>query len=241
MHPNDGALLALIHGELDADAAASLQAHLSSCAACAARSDELSGADTELGALLRALDHPVPRLAVPAAAARRPRLRHTALAASLALLIAGAAAAAVPGTALNRWIRSRLDGAPPTAPQVATPAPATVQPPAQQAAAGGVEIPASRTLVVTFAAPEPDGVLTVSVADRTGAAFRAYGGDVAYEVGDGRIAVDNRRPARRYTLEVSSALGRLTVLVAGRPAFDSAQRPLGNAPDSISLSPSPAR
>jgi anti-sigma factor RsiW len=236
MHPTDASLLALVHGELDGRAAALVRAHLDTCAACAARETVLRREDSEIGALLRVLDHPVPKRVAPAGTPRRPRVRHTALAASLALLLAGVAAAAVPGTALNRWIRSRLEGASPTAPRAARPAPtAAATEPAQ--AAGGVEIPAPSALVVAFAAPEPDGVLTISVAERADAALRAYGGDVAYEVGNGRIRVDNRRPARRYTLEVPTSLSRLTVLVAGRSVFDSAERPLGPAPDSISLAP----
>ena len=93
------------------------------------------------------------------------------------------------------------------------------------------------SLELSFAAPEPGGMLTVSTGDRADAALRAYGGDVAYRVGDGRIAVDNRRPAGRYTLEVPVTLGHLEVLVGARRVFDSAERPLGANPDSVSLSP----
>ena len=234
MHPNDATLLALIHGELDDDAAATVRAHLSDCAACVASEAALRQADKEIVTLLGELDHAAPVLRPPAAASP-PRLRHTALAASLALLLAGAAAAAVPGTSLNRWIRSRLDGAPPTAPRAASPGPAPARTPPAQAA--GVDIPTPRSLVVSFAAPEPGGMLTVSAGARTDAALRAYGGDVAYQVGDGRIAVDNRRPAGRYTLEVPATLSRLEVLVGARRVFDSAERPLGATPDSVSLSP----
>jgi hypothetical protein len=49
--------------------------------------------------------------------------------------------------------------------------------------------------------------------------------------------VDNRRPAGRYTLEVPVTLGHLEVLVGARRVFDSAERPLGANPDSVSLSP----
>jgi hypothetical protein len=86
-----------------------------------------------------------------------------------------------------------------------------------------------------------NGVLLISTADRADASLRAYGGDVAYEVTDGRIRVDNHRPARRYTLEVPRALGEVTVLVADRPVFDSGERPLGSSPDSVSLAPPPGK
>jgi hypothetical protein len=103
--------------------------------------------------------------------------------------------------------------------------------------AGGVEIPAPRALVVTFARPERDGVLRVSASNRADASLQAYGGDVAYQVGDGRIEVDNRKPAGRYTLVVPATLSRLTVLVDGRSVFDSAVRPTASGVDSIPLAP----
>jgi anti-sigma factor RsiW len=232
MHPNEAALLALIHGEPPAGETAAIRSHLSGCPACRERDAALRKSEAEIGALLRLLDHRVPTLAAPEGGGRRHGVRRVALAASLAVFLAGAAAAAVPGTALNRWIRSQLDRATPTAPRVATPAPARTAP-AQ--VAGGVEIPAPRALVVTFARPERGGVLRVSTSNRADASLQAYGGDVAYQVGDGRIAVDNRGPAGRYTLEVPATLSRLTVLVEGRPVFDSAERPLASGPDSVSL------
>jgi anti-sigma factor RsiW len=240
VHPTEASLLALVHGELDGRAAAAIRTHLSGCAECAAIETALRREDADVGALLRVLDHPVPSRSTPALPTPRFRFRNPALAASLALLLAGVAAAAVPGTALNRWVRGRLEGAPPTAPRAAPSVPTTA-PTAPGQAAGGIEIPTPRALVLAFALPEPDGMLTVRTTDRADAALRAYGGDVAYEVADGRIQVDNRRPARRYMLEVPAALGRLTVLVADRPVFDSAERPLGPTPDSISLAPASER
>jgi hypothetical protein len=238
VHPTEAALLAFVHGELDSRAAATVRTHLSECGACAAAETALRREDSEVGGLLRALDHPVPHRSAPGTAAARARLLQPALAASLALLLAGVAAAAVPGTALNRWIHSRLENAPAAPRTTTTP---TTPPPEPGQAAGGIEIPAPRALVVAFDVPEPDGVLLIRAVDRADAALRAYGGDVAYEVADGRIRVDNHRPARRYTLEVPRALGAVTVLVADRPVFDSGERPLESSPDSVSLAPPPGK
>jgi anti-sigma factor RsiW len=240
VHPSDATLVAMIHGELTDGAAARLRAHLAECADCAALEAELRAGDSEVHRLLTVLDHPVPRLHPPVAAARVPLLRRAALAASLALLLAGAAAAAVPGTPLNRWIRDRL------APSVPAGGHRTVQAPARAApgmqAAGGVEVPATRELTLVFDEPEPAGLLTVARADRPDVSLRAFGGAVAYQVGDGRIVVDNRRPALRYALEIPMGLPRLTVLVGGRVVFDSDHRPLGaTGRDTISLSTERAR
>lgn len=240
MHPNDAALLALIHGELPAGQATSIRSHLAQCATCRERETALRTGDAQIGALLRLLDHPVPARIAPQAGGPRLGVRRAALAASLAVFLAGAAAAAVPGTALNRWFRNQLGGAPPTAPQAASPTPAPAAPaPAQ--AAGGVEIPVPRALMVTFVEPQAHGTLTVRVSSRADASLQAYGGDVAYQVSDGRIEVDNRKPAGRYTLDVPAGLSRLTVIVGGRSVFDSAERPLAPGLDPIPLAPADSR
>ena len=240
MHPSDAALLALVHGELSAGETAAIRSHLAGCAACRAREAAVRESEARIGALLHLLDHPMPARVAPAPPHPRFGARQAALAASLALFLAGAAAAAVPGTPLNRWFRSQLGSAPPTAPRAAPPAPPPA-PAAPAQVAGGVEIPAPKALLVTFAEPEPGGVLAIHVTSRANAALQAYGGDVAYQVGDGRIEVDNRKPAGRYTLEVPATLPRLTVLVAGRPVFDSAERPLAPGLASISLAPTGSR
>ena len=236
MHPTDETLLALLHGELDDRAASDTQLHLASCAECAARSAALARADAETGALLSLLDHPVPSRPLPVPRQAGPRWARPAIAASLALLLAGAAAAAVPGTALHRWIAIRFGAA-----QEPRPAPVAPAPPPPPAQAGGVELPGSGALVVTFAEAEPTGRLTVSAGARGGAVLHAFGGDVGYQVGKGRIAVDNRRPAGRYTLEVPADLARLTVVVAGRTVFDGEREKLAAIGDSLALSLERAR
>jgi len=240
MHPSDAALLELVHGELPAGETAAIRSHLAGCAACRQREAGFRESDAQIGALLRLLDHPVPARAAPQPHRHRFGVRQAALAASLAVFLAGAAAAAVPGTALNRWFRSQLGGASPTAPRAAPPPPAPA-PTAPAQVAGGVEIAVPRALVVTFAEPEPAGVLAVRATSRANASLQAYGGDVGYQVGDGRIEVDNRKPAGRYSLEVPATISRLTVLVAGQPVFDSDERPVASRPDSISLAPAGSR
>src|SRR6185312_15768923 len=103
MHPSDAALLALTHGELSAGETASIRSHVTGCATCREREAALRNGDAQIGVLLRLLDHPVPARVSPKASVPRFGARRAALAASLAVFLAGAAAAAVPGTALNRW------------------------------------------------------------------------------------------------------------------------------------------
>jgi anti-sigma factor RsiW len=232
VHLSDATLLALIHGELDDRDAVSAQVHLASCPDCSARSAALARADAEIGDLMSLLDHPAPSRPMPVPRLARPRRARPAIAAALALLVAGAAVAAVPSTALHRWIAARLAPAPERRPAPAAPAPSP------ELQAGGVELPGSGALTVAFAVAEPGGRLTVSAGARGGAMLHAFGGDVGYQVGKGRIAVDNRRPAGRYTLEVPADLARLTVIVAGRTVYDS-ERGLDAVPATILLSAEP--
>jgi anti-sigma factor RsiW len=241
VHPSDATLMALIHGELAAGPEAEAEAHLAECAVCASVLSELRMGDAEVGRLLGTLDHPIPQLRLPSTASRSPRLRRAVLAASVALLVAGAAAAAVPGSPLHRWIHGRLDASRDVGEQPAAPAPARPVPVADQAASG-IEVPAAGGLTIAFGEPEEGGILTVTVAARPDASLRAFGGAVAYQVGEGRIVVDNRRPAGRYALEVPSGMRRLTVLLGGRVVFNSDGGPLGSAGrDTISLSTERAR
>ncbi len=240
MHPSDAALLAWIHGELGAGATAEVRDHVGRCDACDRRAREVREDDAGVDRLLRVLDHPVPALRPPASLAPRRRLSRSVLAASLGLLVAGAAAAMVPGTPVHRWIHDRLLSSPAPAPAPRRVSPPAVPPPAQ--AAGGVEVPVSPRLTVAFGAEEPGGVLTVTVADRPDVSLKAYGGAVAYQVGAGKIVVDNRRPAGRYALELPASVRRLAVVLDGRTIYDSdGSTPGTSGHDTIPLSTEHAR
>jgi hypothetical protein len=231
--------MALLHGELPRDEAAAARVHLAECGECVVGADELRRSDDEIGRLLGLLDHRMPRLDPPAMVPHGHSFRRAAIAAAAALFAAGAVAAAVPGTPLHRWIQARLEvPREPVSPPAA--APARRLPPDEQAA-GGIEVPASSALTVSFTQPQRRGLLTVSVADRPVVTLRAFGGAVAYQVGDERIVVDNRRPAERYALEIPAGLRRLTVMLGGRVIYSSDGRPGGpSAGDTISLSPDSA-
>lgn len=238
MHPSDAALLAWTHGEFDAGVAAEVRDHVQGCGTCHARERELRDGDALVGRLLQTLDHPVPALRPPAALAPRRRVRRSVLAASLGLLIAGAAAAAVPGTPLHRWIHDRLLSSSAALPHPVPPL--AVPPPGQ--AAGGVEVPGTTRLTIAFGVEEQDGVLTVTVGDRSDVSLQAFGGAVGYQIGSGKIVVDNRRPAGRYALDLPASVRRLTVVLGNRTIYDSDGAALGTTGhDTIPLSTEHAR
>ncbi len=240
MHPSDAVLLAWIHGELGSGATAEVMDHLRRCDDCDRRSREVREGDAGVDRLLRVLDHPVPALRPPVSLDPGRRLRRPVLAAALGLLVAGAAAAAVPGSPVHRWIHDRLLSSPAPKPAPPRVSPPLVSPPAQ--AAGGVEVPVAPRLTVAFGAEEPGGVLTVTVADRADVSLKAFGGQVAYQVGAGKIGVDNRRPAGRYALDLPASVRRLTVVLDGRTIYDSDGSTPGSAGhDTIPLSAEHAR
>jgi hypothetical protein len=98
-------------------------------------------------------------------------------------------------------------------------------------------VPVTRALSIAFAQPEEGGTLIIALADRASASLRAFGGAVAYQVAEGKIVIDNRRPAGRYELEVPNALERLTVLLGTKVVLNSDVAALRTAGgDTVSLS-----
>ena len=216
MHPTETTLLALVHRELSGARLEEVLAHMEHCADCEAKACAQLRADQEIAALLGHLDHPAPALrppVAPRASRAGRRLRRAAIAASLAALSAAAAAAAVPGTHVHEWLRRHLPGAMHQAGAAAQP----VAPPRESV--GGVTIPAATDLTIVFRQPQDTGALTLGVAAGPDATLRSWGGQVAYEISDGRIAVDNRRAALRYALELPPTVARLTVMLGDRVVF----------------------
>ncbi len=233
MHPSDATLLALIHGELAEGTRAETEEHVASCDICAAQLAELRDGDAIVAGLLATLDHPLPRR-LPPVLTRAPRLSRIAIAASIALLVAGAAAAAVPGTPVHRWVQEHLTAS--AHREISRPATPVASSSTDQVASG-VEVVAAGGLTVSFREPEAAGTLIVATGDGSNVSLRAFSGAVAYQVGAGRIGVDNQRGAGRYQLEVPQTLERLTVLVGSQVIFrSSGGRIAGAGRDTVSLS-----
>lgn len=129
-HVDDGTLLALLDGELTAEAREHAERHAADCAMCGARRDELRFAVRRVTSALEVIDVPATRIEMPAAlreaarsapipmASRRAsRLgarvgwmgrRSVAVAAGLTFLLA-AGAYAVPGSPVRGWVDDRID------------------------------------------------------------------------------------------------------------------------------------
>jgi len=201
-HAEDGALLALIDGELDAAEAQALEAHVAQCAECAARLDSLRAATALTTAVLASYDVPAPSApsrAIRVAARGREVRARLAAAAVLVLLVAAGAAALVPGSPVRAWLE-RLFADEPVTPQPMPASPVDSAPPVDDGPRG-VTLGASDDVVVRV---EPTGApLDVRVVLSSGTRVSVRALDAApagFELGVGSVRV---RPGAARRIEVT--------------------------------------
>lgn len=113
-HPDSGSIQALLDGEMEGREADELRSHVAECPACKAEKETLAAASKETARALLLLDRAPPLdSARKSIQARRRRkvmagpersLFSLPRAASIALLITGMAAAALPGSPVRRWL-----------------------------------------------------------------------------------------------------------------------------------------
>ena len=221
-HPSDALLLATIHAESVADLAA-IRAHASGCAQCTARRRMLADDDAAIGALLAELDD-------PSGAAHPPRLirrssrrwlrRGLRIAGAAATVAVAAAAFVVPASPLHRLVTARVEAPP------AQNGPAAFRPSA--AAASGIAVPASRSLIVVFRHEQSRGTVAITRTDTGDITFRSHGGTAAYQVAASRVSIDNQVAADEYQIDVPRSVQQLRIVVGTRVLLrwpeDSAQR-----------------
>ena len=199
--------------------------------------------DEELAALLRLLDHQPPAVDVEtviAAARRRRHIRVGPIAAGI-VLCAAVAAAAIPGSPVRAALERVF-----TAPaRLAIPSP-TSAPDTTPGAGTGIALVPGSDLDIRFRGWQKRGQLRVSFADAPQLSLVPHGGDAAFAVRRGQVAVDNRESSASFTLEVPRTVQRLRVYVdttvvlrktAG--AVSSLALPDGNGAYTIDLSSPP--
>lgn len=218
VHPSDELLLALIH-EQSFDDSAAIRGHVAACASCTERSRALSASDTLVATLLGSLDHPLPEARPSFGARTSHRWRQAALIAGAAATMAAAAAAMVPSSPLHRWLVSQQA---PAAPVHAVAAPTSPQVPTaavsnkDAALASGIAIPAQATLVVEFRREQESGVVELVRSAPGDVTFRSRGGATAYEVAEGRVAIDNQSPAEVYMIDIPTTVRQVRIHVGNR-------------------------
>jgi hypothetical protein len=209
MHPDEGALQALLDGELDAVAAAGARAHVAGCAECRSRLDALRSDDALVTQSFAALDHAAPAIPVNAVIARarssRPSLRW---AAAIALFLFGAGALyAVPGSPLRRWIAA-LEGGQPQ------------QGPAPTGPSAGIAIEPEARFRIVFSS-RPAGQVTIALTDGlTIDARRLDGGGTARFTAElDALLIEPGTGPGDFAIDIPRAAPWVEVLSGGRRVF----------------------
>lgn len=176
-HIDDGTLQAFLDDELAPRDRANAAEHLLGCPRCQAEKDELVRAHSVFSDAVAILDVEAPRRAAPVAGsggsggapvpgkAARPRFSGGPFikAASLILLLAAAASAAVPGSPVREWIVRAIEPAPVEEPApVVEPAPAPAPAPAPVPA--GVSLAADQRVDVILSGLEDAAIRLVETA-----------------------------------------------------------------------------
>lgn len=205
----------LVHGELEPSHDALEREHLASCASCRERVTEAERDDAEVNALLRLLDHPLPRVSAQTIIAiARPRDVAWGRWAAGILLVAtlGGAAYAAPGSPLRRLVQSaasllgRGDD-----PRPATQAPA---PNAEAAGTGGgIAVEAGRALLIQFTSHQQAGEARITLTDSDMVTVRAPNGAATFTSDVDRLIVDNSGSLSSFEIQIPRTAPRVEVRV----------------------------
>ena len=222
MHLDEGALQALLDGELDAAAVVAVRQHLDACGDCRTRFEELRQDEELLRRVLPALDQP--RNAISAGqlisrARAERRLHRLRWAAVIAFLVIGAGALyAVPGSPLRRWI-DQLAGR-----RAAVEAPA------------GVALPPGARFHITFAAtPASAGRVTIRLTDDSIIDARSLNAPARFVAEIDGLRIEPLGPGTEFAIGIPRAAPWVDVVAGGRRILlkDAARIVTDAAPDSL--------
>jgi predicted anti-sigma-YlaC factor YlaD len=232
-HTDSGALIAWLDGELPVEVRGELDAHLAECDSCRTELSGVQDLAQQFDDAIGLLNPRIPLLSARVAIeqqADRSRFRRSrrfmaaslAKAAAITLLVAGAAAAAIPGSPVRKWVSdvvARIAGSRVETP-VAVAAPTVAEPLPQEPAGPAVTVPTGGTIRVSIHALPASASLTVKVVDRDGVFLRALGAndpvrfvprsDASIEVFDVRTGL---------VIELPKNLTSASIDVDGRPYY----------------------
>lgn len=222
-HMDEGTLIAYLDGELDAPERTRVARHLRSCEACTDALDGLRSAARRLTTALERLDVPPPAWLGPSGRGApgprsgdgraAPAVRRWLIAASL-LLVAGTAAAAVPGSPVRAWMERQLDDVARVFGAGETGEGVVVATDSVAAAGAGVAIRPTASLEVVIRDPAEGTWVVVRVVEDDRASVHASG--ARYRTSSDRIEVLG--PAGgAVRVEIPARLERAGIQVDGRP------------------------
>lgn len=219
MHLDEAQVQQLLHGELARVDEIAAREHLAGCTVCRDRVAVAAREEADVFALLGAVDHPAPVIAVSAieARGRAPDARRLKWAAGvvLALGIAGAAYAA-PGSPLPRLLGTVTGWMRPD-PELADTR-SSVSPPGAASVAGVAIAPGER-LVIVFTSSQTEGDARVRLTDSAEVVVRAPSGAATFSSDADRLVIDNRGGTGTFEIQIPRAAPRVEILVDGTRRF----------------------
>jgi hypothetical protein len=219
MHLNEEQIQRFLHGELDEPTKEALSRHLAECDACVRQLAEAEREEIAIFDLLRHVDHPAPVVEAEALVARRGGA-YTAwgrrVAGFLVVAALAGAAYAFPGSPLPallnqvaEWITGQTPPPPP-------PSPPTEPSPTTQPVTSGIAVPVQGPFTITFAEPQAQGVVTVSLTDQPDIVARVLGGTAAFTTDRDRLTIENRGSAADYEIELPRSASWVEIAVGPR-------------------------
>ena len=225
MHLDEEQVQRLLDGELEPQAEATVREHLAGCAECRERVARSQLEDQEVQALLRHLDHPLPRLDAQRIAwkARARDTRWVQLAAGIALALGfGAASYAIPGSPVPAWVeaavkwvgvRSGRSHSKPVPSRAPEPLPAW----APDSTVAGIAVAPGRDLAISFTSTR--GQARVSLGDGAEVVVRAPAGAAVFASHVDRLVIDNAASTTTFDIEIPRAAPRIEILVNNERVF----------------------
>jgi hypothetical protein len=199
----------LVAGELTANEAGPARAHVAACTACGARVEAARSADAIVSDLLRHIDRAPPRVSAQSIMSPPSRSRSgwgARAAGILALLGVAAAAYALPGSPVRKWlVGERAASANPVA--------------AAPEVVSGIAVEPGRNLVIAFARTQAAGEVHVVLSDSAVVAVSSRSEAAAFSSEEGRLAVDNHDPAATFDVMIPRAAARVEIRVGNRSLF----------------------
>jgi hypothetical protein len=213
MHLDEAQVQQLLHGELARVDETAAREHLAACIVCRDRVAVAAREEADVFAVLGAVDHPAPVIAVSAieGRARAPDARRLKWAASvvLALGIAGAAYAA-PGSPLPRLVGTLSGWMRPDPERAQT---RSSPSPPGAASVAGVAIAPGQRLVIVFASSQAEGDAFVRLTDGAEVVVRAPSGAATFSSDADRLVIDNRGGTRTFEIQIPRTAPHVEILV----------------------------
>jgi anti-sigma factor RsiW len=221
MHSSEADLLALVDGELDPERAESVREHLAACPECAAQKARLESLVEQNRVALESLETSFESGRAPSTTVdeiiQRARFRQGRVArraspflkaASITIILAAVAAAAIPGSPVRdaavRFVENLRSRA---------------EPAREAASATAVAVRPAGRLVVAFATAQDEGVIEVVLAPTDTARVEASDPTISFSVASDSIAIDNAGSKASYVVTLPEALPSAEIRIRGVTVF----------------------